>query len=252
MISKVIHYVWLSGSKKPEEIKECISSWRNILPEYEIREWSMDDFPIDEMPRFVQEAISLKKWAFATDYLRLWILYHEGGIYLDSDILMKKNIDEFLDNEFFSFIEYHEKGFLPHKDLIDENGKALVDTHIPGFCIQAAFMGAEKGNIFIEDCMNYYTNRSFMTSEGKADTSILAPDIYALCARKYGFLYKDCLQKLGDRMTIYPSSYVGGTKHTAKESNYAVHCCAGSWRDIPYRIKLRNKIKGAVKRCLKK
>ena len=243
MISRTIHYVWLSGSQKPDEIMECIRSWRTILPDYTVYEWKMEDFPITEMPSYVKEAISARKWAFATDYLRLWILFHEGGIYLDSDILMKKRIDEFLDNAFFSFIEYHEEGFMPYKDLIDENGKALVDTHIPGFCIQAAFMGAEKGNGFIRDCMEYYRYRSFLTGRGKPDTSILAPDIYALVARKYGFVYKDCLQQLDDRMIIYPSAYVGGTKYIARDSNYAVHCCAGSWRTQPFKQRMREKIK---------
>ncbi len=249
MIPKTINYVWLSGSNKPEEIKKCIYSWGSVLPEYEVHEWSMKDFPIIDMPDYVKEAISIKKWAFATDYLRLWILYHEGGIYLDSDILMRKNINEFLDNGFFSFIEYHEEGFLPYKDLIDKNGKALVETHIPGFCIQAAFMGAEKGNEFVRECMEYYNGRSFLTPDGVPDTSILAPDIYALCARKYGFVYKDYLQKLGSDITIYPSSFVGSTKHSAKESNYAVHCCAGSWRERTFKQKLRDKIKEVVKSC---
>ena len=60
---------------------------------------------------YFREALQLKKWAFATDYLRLWVLYHEGGVYLDSDVLIERNIDEFLDNQFFSFIEYHMKDF---------------------------------------------------------------------------------------------------------------------------------------------
>lgn len=242
MIPKTIHYVWLSGSAKPEEINECIRSWAKILPDYTVREWQMQDFPIADMPGYVKEAIDKKKWAFATDYLRLYILYHEGGIYLDSDVLIKKRIDEFLGNGFFSFIEYHKEGFEPYKDLIDENGNALVETHIPGFCMQAAFLGAEKGNAFVKDCMDSYKNRSFLTSDGKPDTSILAPDIFALCARKYGFLYKDCLQKIGERMTIYPSSYCAGTKRLEKESNYAVHCCAGSWRELPFKQKLRKKL----------
>lgn len=246
MIAKTIHYVWLSDDAKPDDIKLCIESWNEILPDYTVKEWNMRDFPMAEMPQYVKDAIALKKWAFATDYMRLWILYHEGGIYLDSDVLMKKRIDEFLDNGFFSFIEYHEEGFLPYKDRIDENGRALTDLHVPGFCMQAAFMGAEKEHPFIGDCMDSYKDRSFLTSEGKADTNILSPDIYALCARKYGFLYKDCTQHMSNRMTVYPSSYVAGTRFLAREDNYAVHCCAGSWRERSLKQKLIGKIKGMI------
>lgn len=247
MIPKTIHYVWLSDDPKPEDTKACIRSWEEVLPDYTVRKWSMGEFPLEEMPEYVREAIDIKKWTFATDYLRLWVLYHEGGIYLDSDILMKKRIDGFLNNGFFSFIEFHKEGFLPYKDRIDKNGKALTDMHVPGFCMQAAFMGAEKEHPFIRDCMDYYSGRSFLTREGKADMSILAPDIYALCARKYGFVYKDCKQQLSNRMTIYPSSYVAGTRYLAKDENYAVHCCAGSWRDVSFKQRLKIKIKSIIR-----
>jgi len=252
MIPKVLHYVWLSGSPKPQDITSCIESWKEILPDYEIREWKMQDFPMEKMPYFVLETISVKKWAFTTDYLRLWILYHKGGIYLDSDILMKKRIDDFLDNGFFSFIEYHEEGFLPYRNRIDENGRALTELHVPGFCLQAAFMGAEKGHPFIKSCMEYYDSFSFLRPEGKPDYSIIAPDIFALCARQYGFLYQDRLQHLENRMTIYPSDFVAGTKGEITEGNYAVHCCAGSWRDIPkvsLPRKIIRKVKSIIKRC---
>lgn len=251
MIPKLIHYIWLSDDPKPAEIENCIKTWEKVLPDYTVRAWCMKDFPMEEMPNYVKEAVEVKKWAFATDFLRMWVLYHEGGVYLDSDIVMKKRIDEFLDNEFFSFIEYHEEGFLLYKGRVDENGKALVDMHIPGFCIQAAFMGAKKYNLFVRDCMDYYSDKSFLTSYGKADTSILAPDIYALCARQYGFLYKDCIQHLDGNMTIYPSSYVAGTTSLAGDDNYAIHCCAGSWRDVTFRQRLVGRTKEIIRGIIK-
>ena len=238
MIPKVIHCVWLSGSAKPREIRDCMSSWKKVLPDYRIREWTMQDFPADGMPDYVREALQLKKWAFATDYLRLWVLYHEGGVYLDSDVLIERNIDEFLDNQFFSFIEYHMKDFEPYRSRIDPDGRALVADHIPGFCMQAAFMGAEKGNGFVRTCMEAYKDRHFLKEDGSPDMDILAPDIYALCARRYGFRYKDVEQRLEGGMTIYPSSYVAGARSEAMEGNYAVHCCAGSWREQTRKQKL--------------
>ena len=44
-----------------------------------------DNFDVDSVA-FVKEACNLKKWAFACDYIRAYALYHEGGIYLDSDV----------------------------------------------------------------------------------------------------------------------------------------------------------------------
>lgn len=37
MIPKIIHFCWLSGDAYPQKIQYCIKSWKNILPEYEIR-----------------------------------------------------------------------------------------------------------------------------------------------------------------------------------------------------------------------
>jgi hypothetical protein len=244
LIPKIINYVWLSDDTKPDMIMKCLNTW-NKLPDYKIQEWKSGDFKFEEFPIFVREAYNEKKWAFVTDYLRLWILYNYGGIYLDSDIFLKKDISEFLDNSFFSFIEYHENGFKPYDNLIDENGNPLTDGHIPGFCIQAAFMGAEKGNNFIKSCMEYYELLHFINEDGSYYDKLIAPDIYALCAREFGFKYKNELQKLDDRMTIYPSVYCAGTLSEINKKNYAIHCCAGSWREYS---ELKRKIKSISNR----
>ena len=102
MIPKTIHVIWLSGDEKPSMIQKCMASWPRVLPDYEIREWSAADFDFDSMPLFVQQAVAARKWAFACDYLRLAILYEHGGIYLDSDVFLKKDISAFLDAPFFS------------------------------------------------------------------------------------------------------------------------------------------------------
>ena len=91
MIPKIIHYCWLSGEPFPKKIKKCIDSWKKKLPNYEIRCWNMDNFDIHSV-RFVEEACSVKKWAFAADYIRLYALYTEGGIYLDCDVFVKKKL----------------------------------------------------------------------------------------------------------------------------------------------------------------
>ncbi len=89
MIPKIIHYCWLSSEPYPEKIQNCIDSWKKILPDYEIKLWNMNNFDINSID-FVKEACSVKKWAFASDYIRLYALYNYGGIYLDSDVLIKK------------------------------------------------------------------------------------------------------------------------------------------------------------------
>lgn len=86
MIPKVIHYVWLSNDPFPSKIKKCMETWQTIMPDYEIKRWSTENFDISAAPNYVQEAFKQRKWAFVADYIRMYALYHEGGIYLDSDV----------------------------------------------------------------------------------------------------------------------------------------------------------------------
>ena len=55
--------------------------------------------------QYVQEAYKAKKWAFISDYFRLYALYNYGGIYFDTDNEVFKSFDEFLHLDFFSGYE---------------------------------------------------------------------------------------------------------------------------------------------------
>lgn len=103
MIEKKIHYVWFGGDK-PEKVLKCIKSWKNILPEYEIIEWNEKNFDIEkEMQenKFFRECYKRKLWAFVSDYVRVKVLYEYGGIYLDTDMEIIKNITPLLNTKLF-------------------------------------------------------------------------------------------------------------------------------------------------------
>ena len=85
MIPKVIHYCWFGRGEKSELIKKCMASWSRVLPEYTLKEWNEDNFDIASVP-FVKEAYEHRKWAFVSDYVRLHALYHDGGVYMDTDV----------------------------------------------------------------------------------------------------------------------------------------------------------------------
>ena len=92
MIPKKIHYCWLSGDPLPEKIQQCMQTWQRTMPEYELVLWDTNKFDITSIP-FVHEAYQQRKWAFAADYIRLYALYTEGGIYLDTDVIVKQKFD---------------------------------------------------------------------------------------------------------------------------------------------------------------
>ena len=95
MIPKIIHYTWFSGEEMPPIVKDCIASWKRVMPDYEYRLWDMEAI-MDLDSEFLKEALAVKKWAYAADYVRLYALYQEGGIYLDTDVELLKPLDDFL------------------------------------------------------------------------------------------------------------------------------------------------------------
>lgn len=227
MIPKKIHYCWLSGDEIPKMLKKCMNTWKEHLPDYEWVLWDTNKFDINSVP-FVKEAYEAKKWAFAADYIRLYAVYTEGGIYLDMDVIVKKSFDKFLTNDFFSAVEeLEEYKNEPNSVYVEESGEAIL--RVAGIGLQAAIFGAKAGNKYIKDCMGYYENKSFLRKDGSLRSNIIAPDIYGTIAQKYGFRYKNELQCLSDNMIIYPSSFFAPSIWKLSKENYAVHCCAGSW-----------------------
>ena len=105
------------------------------MPDYEIKEWSLDKLPkeVVEHP-FVKGAIESRKWAYATDYIRLWILYNFGGIYMDLDVMVFKSFNPFLKHRFFSSIEFEADAFI----------KSISKKEVVGAGIDAAIIGSEK------------------------------------------------------------------------------------------------------------
>ena len=91
MIPKKIHYVWFGDKDFGEIEKKCMATWPKILPDYEIVAWTNDCIKKFDNPYF-QQAIANKQYAFASDYVRLWALYHEGGIYMTNNTLLRRTM----------------------------------------------------------------------------------------------------------------------------------------------------------------
>lgn len=100
-IPKVIHYCWFGGKEIPEAVKKFVINWKEKLPDYDIKLWNEENFPISQYP-FAKEAFEKKKWAFIADVARLHALYYEGGIYLDTDVEVLKSFDCFLKETVFA------------------------------------------------------------------------------------------------------------------------------------------------------
>ena len=230
MIPKIIHYCWLSDDPLPSEYQNFIDEWHTIMPDYVIKKWDRKAINLDAHP-FAKDAFVHKKYAFAADYIRAYALYTEGGIYLDSDVKVLKRFDEFLKYSYFSSIE-NQMSKANYKLLInrfiDKEGRRIHDKICYFLGIQAAIIGAEKGNALIGEILDYYKKQSFIDSKGNMFHQV-APIVHALHAEKYGFVYQDRLQQLKGNIALFPSNIFATNGINNSIDTVALHCCQGSW-----------------------
>lgn len=234
MIPKVIHYCWFSNEPLPKNLQICMNSWKKKLPEYKIKRWTLDSFNVNELD-WTREALQEKAWAFLTDYVRLYALYTEGGIYLDTDVLVKESFNPLLNDRFFTAIEWHpemiEADEISDKRITTDGYNAFPGIRVPGIGLQAAILGAEKGHPYIKTAMDFYKKHHFLQEDGSWYTKEIAPDILALAAESFGLKYnKDIEQALKDGMRIYPYWKLCGAYTQVKKGTIAAHLSAGGWR----------------------
>lgn len=251
MIPKIIHYTWFSNDEQPSVVKECIESWKKHLPGYELRLWDMNSIKSIESP-YLKEAIAEKKWAFASDYVRIYATYNFGGIYLDTDVMVHKSFDDLINNVFFIGKEssFHIHG----------NGHDTLNY------LSAHCFGSEAHHPYLKDCLDYFNSIHFIKSnearlpnELKYDMTIL-PYIQAVFAQRYGYNWLTSItdtQCLDMNMTVYPSEYFDPKKHEQK--SYCTHLALGSWREyerynpkITFRYKIAWRIKALTEKILNK
>ena len=217
MIPKIIHYCWFGRGEMPKLARKCIKSWKKYCPDYEIKEWNEDNFDLDMYP-YAREAYDNRKFAFVTDVVRLYALYHEGGIYMDTDVEVIKPLDSFLKHTAFS-------GF--------EN-----EIYVP-----TGIMASERGGIWAKENLDYYNDHHFLKEDGSIDntTNVIIITNYML---EHGLVQNNTFQIFPGLITMYPKdyfcpkSYVDGVIYKTKNT-VTIHHFAGSW--LPWDGKLRNR-----------
>lgn len=207
MIPKTIHYCWFGRGEMPELVKGCLASWHKHMPDYEYKLWNEDNFDVSQNA-YAKEAYEARKYAFVSDFVRLWALEREGGVYLDTDVEVFKPFDDLLVYKAFA-------GF--------EGSK-----HLPmGTCV----MASEPHGVWVTEQLEAYRERHFVTPEGALD---LTTNVQFICSnmRGQGFIQDGKEQDYKD-LHVFPVEFFSPRntvgEYIRTENTYCDHLGLGTW-----------------------
>ena len=160
MIPKIIHYCWFGRGEMPELVLRCIASWHTHMLDWEYRLWTEaslsqtlsplkggEDYWLEFMPAYVKEAYQAKKYAFVSDYVRLWALEQYGGLYMDVDFEVYKPFDDLME-QYEAFVGYEGSKRNP---------------------VMMGVIAARAHHPWIKEMMQIYNERSFINTDGSYD-----------------------------------------------------------------------------------
>lgn len=180
MIPKIIHYCWFGGKPMPKLAKACIRSWKKHCPDFELKLWNEDNFDLAAYP-YAKEAYEAGKYAFVTDVVRLHALYHEGGVYMDTDVEVLKPLEPYLHHHAFSGFEANDR-------------------------VPTGIMASEKGGRWAKENLDYYEGKHFLDANGNPDitTNVIIITDYMV---NRGLKLNNEYQDIEGLFTMYPKDY---------------------------------------------
>ena len=206
MIPKTIHYVWVGGNSLTPLADKCMESWKKYCPDYEFKKWDESNFDIT-INQYCKEAYNAGKYAFVSDYIRLFVLVNFGGVYMDTDVELIKQIDNFLVHQAFSGFE-------------SENA------------VPTGIMACEKGFTLFNEMLAEYNDRKYIMANGEQNVTSNVVYITKLLIEK-GLQLNNCFQII-DGFALYPNDVFcpkDFSTHLIRitENSHSIHHFAGSW-----------------------
>lgn len=237
MIPRTIHYCWFGGGALPSLAVRCLASWREQMPGYEIKCWNEENFDVFSIP-YTREAYRLRLYAYVSDYARLWILYHHGGIYLDTDVELLRPLDDLLAGGAF---------------MGQEQPDNLNDTNL--HCALGLGVGCEAGHPFIGRLLEHYRKLHFVSLTGRQGDTIVDITRRLLAEEPIEELDEGIVRCAG--FTIYPWPYLCPLNYFTgqmdiRPETHAIHHYAASWvtdldRETVF-AKVRRRMRGILAR----
>lgn len=225
MIPKKIHYCWFGSDPLGALQEKCLQSWKEHLPHYEFRRWSAEDLPL-HIP-YVKKMYARKRWAYLTDYMRLYALFEYGGFYMDLDVELLKPLDDLLENRFVSAYE--------------NVSNQMLECHL---------LGSEPKHPFLSDGLDFY-RKDFRLRW--SHPPVVPKMMTQIAKKKYGYNSKNFTGKerlLSEGIRVFPFHYFSPlpydarkeedvSKYLTEEKTYAIHYWDYGWKpqSIPHRLR---------------
>lgn len=147
MIPHIIHYCWFGKNPLPDLEQQCLASWHKHMPDWEYIWWNESNFDIASAPLYVRQAYEARKFAFVSDYVRLWALEKYGGLYMDVDFEVYRPFDELMD-KYAAFAGYEGSKRKP---------------------VMQGVLASEPHGTWVRDMLSTYESRTFIKSDGSLD-----------------------------------------------------------------------------------
>ncbi len=222
-IPKIIHYCWFGGKPLPAMAKKCIASWQKFLPDYEIKRWDESNFDINIIP-YTKEAYENKKYAFVSDYARLWILYNHGGVYFDTDVEVIKPLYDIIS----------AGAFMGCQSKFDQQKDAASLDVNPGLGL-----GAGKGHKIYLELITLYNELHFIQKDGSFNYKTIVHNTSEILA-KHGLKNIPGIQNI-EGITVYPWDYFCPMSPTLilelTENSRTIHLFSATWESKKVRFR---------------
>ncbi|MDR2187313.1 MAG: hypothetical protein LBE62_04570 [Azonexus sp.] len=207
MIARKLHYCWFGGRPMPLQARCSLASWAYHLPDYEVVRWDEQSFDPASHP-FTSAAYAAGCYAFVSDYVRMFALAQEGGIYLDVDVEALMSLDDCLDADFFIGLEDRKR-------------------------FGTSLLGSIAGHWLPLSMLDYYDHTQFAIN--RASDLVNVNEVSRLLIEA-GFNGEGGNERRG-REHIYAIGSFGVSAKAAglacATKHYARHLFAGTWRSRP-------------------
>ena len=183
MIPKII---FQTSKERPKNyliymIKHLSKDWTYIhFTDEDIVNFFKNNY-LEEFPLIIEKFNSIKNGAHKADLFRYYFIYIKGGVFLDSDAMIQKNINSIIKNYDFVSVE---------------------STHYCPSCIFQGFIGATPKNEIIYEALKDAYN---------VDNNLLNNDYLLLCRKLFNILKKKWKYNIKIYKEIYGSNKVAIT-----------------------------------------